>query len=168
MFAKTVAAHVDRHAAPLVDAINSGDTDFRTLSCCSGHVSKAGIPYVAIVGSDWRFVEKLLAQISAVNRATGGRTTLSLTEFSDGHIVGAIRFVIYPWFEVEEHRLMHMYEHTGPPPRRLVHLWWEEINELARLVRESHAEPSRTLSSRFARASSQFRRNAKDCQSSDQ
>ena len=167
MFAKTVAAPVDRHAAALVDAINEADTDFHTLSCCSGHLAKPGIPYVAIAGTDWEFVKRLLSLISAVNRSTAGRTTLSLTEFSDGHIVGAIRFVVYPWFEVGEHQLMHMYEHTGPPPRRLVHLWWEEIDELARLVREADSEPSTTIGAHFERACTQGKKQSNDRESPD-
>lgn len=156
MFAKTVTQAVDRHAAALVDAINNTDTDVRTFACCSGHMKKPGVPYVAFRGTDWEFIKTLMERITAVNNATLGQTRLVLSEFSDGHFVGSIRFVIYPWLDSSDDEWTQIVENTGPPPRRLVRLWWDELDEIARVVRESLTEPSPTFLTRFGQARARF------------
>lgn len=146
----------DRHAAALVDAINDAKTDVHTFACCSGHLTKPGVPYIAFRGTDWEFVKTLLARITTVNNATSGQTRLVLSEFTEGRFDGSIRFVIYPWLDLADDEWTRMLEGSGPPPRRLVRLWWEELDELARLLRESHSAPSATFQSRFHRARARF------------
>lgn len=152
MFARTVTQRVDRNAAALVDAINDADTDVRTFACCSAHMTKPGVPYIAFRGTDWAFIKTMLLRITGVKSVTLGQTRLVLSELSDGRFVGSIRFVIYPWFDLSDDEWTRMVESGGPTPRRLVRLWWDELDELARIVRKAETVPSTTFQARFRRA----------------
>ncbi len=157
MFAKTVNKAVDRHAADLVDAINGSARNVRTYACCSGHIVKPGVPYVAFSGTDWGFVRSLLVQVTSVNAATGGSTRLELFESHRRTFRGAMRLTIYPWIELYEDEWKRAFvKHTAPPPPRLVRLWWSELSELARMIDKSEATPSAEFSLHFRRARSRL------------
>ena len=157
MFAKTVQGPVDRHIAGLVDAINSGRSRVRTFACCSGHMVKPGVPYVAFAGTDWPFIRSLLTIVTKVNAVTRGSTRLELFEVEGRQFRGALRLTVYPWIELSEDEWISAFvDHTASPPRRLVRLWWDELTELARMVGTQDPTPCDGFELRFERAQVRF------------
>jgi hypothetical protein len=143
MKARTVRAYVDPHACRLVDAINMCVFSARTISCCSGHYHKAGLPYVAFRCWGWDFVGFLLTAITAVNRVTRGQTSISLRELhSDRLVRGTITLTVYPWWHAGLD-LRPLFVDEVRPPRSLVRLWWRELDELAAMIQERRTWPSR-------------------------
>lgn len=158
MFAKTVQQPVDRHVASLVDAINRIGTRVHTFASCSGHLAKSGIPYVAITGTDWSFVRLLLTSTSRVNDVTGGRTRLELVDFRRSEYRAALRLTVYPWLQLSDSEWTAAFiDGTGAPPRRLVKLWWDELDELARMISTPGSSPCSAFELRIARAKVRFR-----------
>ena len=134
MFAQTVDAPVDRHIAPLVDAINrTGQA--RTYSSCSGHFKDSGFPHVGFKTQGWEFVGKVRRMISQLNEVTRGQTLIEIRSFSDDGVVEAvIRFRMYPWLWAPNINLAPLAAQLVFPPPRLVRLWWAEIAEFARMI----------------------------------
>lgn len=134
MYAETVEAPVDRHIAPLVDAINrTGEA--MTYSSCSGHLRDSGFPFVAFMTDGWEFVGRMRHVITEMNEVTRGQTLLELGPFGEqGRVRAVIRFRMYPWLWAGRVNLAPLAAQIVFPPRRLVRLWWAEIEAMAGLV----------------------------------
>lgn len=147
--ASTVNAYVDPHARRLVDAINTSPLLVRTVSCCSGHYHKPGLPYVAFRCWGWEFVHFLLTAVTGVNQATRGYTSIRLREIRDDKkIRGAIELGIYPWV-IRGVNFGPLVIEEAIPPRRMVRLWWREQEELASMIHECRTWPSREFVALF-------------------
>ncbi len=139
MFAQTVDDPVDRHIAPLVDAINRS-REAATYSSCSGHMKDSGFPYVGFKSKGWKFVGKIRKTITQINEVTRGQPLLEIRSFGDDEILDAvIRFRMYPWLWAPRVNLAPLAAQLVFPPPRLVRLWWNEIAELARMIEEDEA-----------------------------
>lgn len=137
------SAYVDPHARRLVEAMNTSRLLVRTVSCCSGHYHKPSVPYVAFRCLGWDFVRFSLTAITGVNRATRGYTSLRLREIHDDREVrGAIQFDVYPWV-IRGVSVRSVITEEATPPRRMVRLWWRELDELAAMIEEGRSWPSR-------------------------
>jgi len=140
---KTVTAYVDPHARRLVAAINTSALMARTVSCCSGHYHKPGLPYVAFRCLGWDFVRFLLPVVSGLNRATRAQTSISLRELRDEReISGSLKLALYPWL-LPGIDCTPLLADVAKPPRSLVRLWWRELDELAAMIEERRTWPSR-------------------------
>lgn len=139
----TVDAYVDPHARRLVEAMNTSRLLVRTVSCCSGHYHKPGLPYVAFRCLGWDFVLFALAAITGVNQATRGYTSVRLREIRDDKKMrGTIDLGVYPWV-MRGVNFGPLVTEEVAPPRGMVRLWWHELGELATMVEEGRSWPSR-------------------------
>lgn len=149
MRATTVSDYVDPHACRLVDAINRSVLSARTVSCCSGHYHKPGLPYLFFRAWGWDFVQFLLTAVTAVNRATRGQTSISLRCLcSEKEIHASIRLTPYPWL-LRGACWLPVYIEEANPPRSLARLWWRELDELAAMIEERRTWPSREFVALF-------------------
>ena len=131
MYAKTVSQPVDKHVARLVDAINASKFSAKTLYSCSGHPGKDSFPYVSFECRGFAFAKFVLQCLSRTNQITGGRTHLQLIKVEGMRVQGVIGFMSYP----SRYGL-----DWSVPPAYLVHLWWLELDELARMIENGSAE----------------------------
>jgi len=141
MLSRTVSAYVDPHARRLVDAINASSFEAETFACCSGHYHKPSTPYIAFRCRGWDFPSFLLPALTALNSGTRGQTRLRLSEQRGDVIKGSIRFVVYGWLLAGSDLRPLLIEEVSPP-RRLVKLWWRELEELAAMIEERRTRPS--------------------------
>ena len=143
MRATTVCDYVDPHACRLVDAVNTSVLSARTVSCCSGHYHKPGLPYLAFRCWGWDFVQFILIVITALNRVTRSQTSLYLSRLrAEKEISGSIRLSIYPWL-LRGFCWTPLFIEEANPPRGLVRLWWRELDELAAMIEERRTWPPR-------------------------
>jgi hypothetical protein len=149
MYAQTVEEHVDRHVAPLVDAINRSGRA-ATYSSCSGHMKDSGFPFVAFRTEGWEFVGSIRRMITEVNHVTRGQTLLEIAPFSpEGLVSAVVRFRMYPWLWASEGiNLAPLAVQLVVPPPRLVRLWWAEIAEVGRMI-EMHDQPGAAFGAYF-------------------
>ncbi len=138
----TVCAYVDPNVRRLVDAINTSGLRCETFASCSGHRHKPSTPYVAFRSRGWRFVRFLLSAMRGLNAATRCENPLRLREVRDGEMAGSIRLGIYPWL-LPGIDLTPLLTEQVTPPRRLVWLWWRELDELAAMIEGRRTWPSR-------------------------
>ena len=141
MSSRTVSAYVDPHARHLVDAINASSFDVETFACCSGHYHKPSTPYIAFRCHGWDFPRFLLPAVTALNSATRGQTSIRLSEQRGDVIKGAIKFSVHGWL-LAGRDLRPLLLAEVSPPRRLVKLWWRELEEFAAMIEERRTWPS--------------------------
>jgi hypothetical protein len=135
MVKRTGGPAVDRPVRRLVDAINRSPFAVRTTGSCSAHLARAGFPYVRFEATDWEFVEFALRAITTLNGLTGGQTRLHLSAMSDEAVVqGSVRLNIYPWYRAGRVEWWPVIAEHQAPPRRLVRLWWAELDALAEII----------------------------------
>jgi len=120
MYAQTVKEPVDRHVAPLVDAINrTGRAS--TYSSCSGHLRQSGFPYVSFRTQGWGFVGEIRRMITELNDVTCGQTLLQIAHFDEHAVISAvIRLRMYPWLWAPDVNLAPLAAQLVFPPPRLV------------------------------------------------
>jgi hypothetical protein len=114
----------------------------QTYSSCSGHYHKPSTPYIAFRCEGWEFLRFLLPMLTGLNSATRGQARLQLTEQRGDVIQASIRLrlhlSVFPggvdWSPIVVGQVN--------PPKRLVLLWWRELDELAAMIEEQRTEPS--------------------------
>lgn len=131
MYATTVDAPVDRHVAPLVDAINRSPSRVETLFSCSGHRRRPAFPYVSFECCGLSFVRFALACATSLNAVTGGSTYVQLNQIDGTRISAVIRLISYPSGRAPE---------WTSPPDRLVELWWAELRALGLMFERQRAD----------------------------
>ena len=147
--ASTVEAYVDPHARRLVDAINTSPLTACTFGCCSGHYHKPGLPYVAFRCRGWDFIHFLLTAVSGLNLVTRAQTSISLRSIrNEREIRASVKFSVYPWLFAGRDWTPLLTEQMNPP-RVLAKLWWWEFDELAAMIEERRAWPSREFATFF-------------------
>lgn len=133
--------YIDPKARRLVSAINESRFEVQTVGCCSGHYHKPSTPYVGLRSEGWDFLSYLLTVTTALNEITGGQTSLVLRSQHGSKVAAIIRFKIYPWLWTGVDLYPILAERVTPP-RRLVRLWWRELDELAATIEENRIAPS--------------------------
>jgi hypothetical protein len=143
------SGHIDRHARRLVDAINASGMGVQTYARCSGHYHKPSMPYIAFTCQGWNFLRFLLPALTGLNSATRGQARVQLTEQRGDVIKASIRLSLHlsvfpegvDWSPIAVGRVN--------PPRRLLLLWWRELDELAGMIEERRAKPSTEILEAF-------------------
>jgi hypothetical protein len=135
------SGHVDPHARRLVDAINVSGMGVQTYASCSGHYHKPSTPYIAFSCQGWDFLRFLLPAVTGLNAATRGQARLHLTEQRGDLIKGSIRLSVHLSVLPEGVDWSPIVVGRVNPPRRLVLLWWRELDELAAMIEEQRTEP---------------------------
>lgn len=136
MYAKTVDEPVDRHVAPLVDAINRSSFAAFTRFSCSGHKGRLDMPYISFECRGFAFPGFVLRCLTALNASTYGSAYVELGEQMGSRIRGVIRLLPYAWARTA-------YDEIQPP--RVVELWWSELDALARMVERRTTTPPRAF-----------------------
>jgi hypothetical protein len=133
---------VDRHARRLVDAINASGLGVQTYASCSGHYHKPSTPYIAFSCQGWDFPRFLLPVLTGLNSATRGQARLQLAEQRGDVIKASIRLSLHLSVFPEGVDWSPIIVGRVSPPKRLVLLWWRELDELAAMIEERRTQPS--------------------------